>query len=155
MLDPRVQAALDKGTPIQCPCCEQRVHLHPRRIHKSMLQLLRYIATCQGISAKNLESATAKTCRDYPTLQYFGLTRQDATTKFWHVTTKGHEFLAGNAAIPEHVHVFNNRVFDVSVKLVTISDCQARFDKAELLRQNRERRKHVTVDSVLTEHPPA
>lgn len=147
MLDPVVQRALDTGTPIQCPCCEQRVHLHPRRIHKSMMRCLRYIATCNGISAKDLESATEKTCRDYPTLQYFGLTYQDATTKFWHATPDGRDFLAGLISIPKHVHVFNNRVLSLSTKRVTVGDCQAAFDKAELLRQNRERRKAADQSS--------
>jgi len=135
-----------KGT--CCPCCERFIKLYRRPLSASMARYLIVLAKKSGMGnpwlhvETDFRDVSIPSRGDYAKLRYWGLieakpgvSERGARTKgYWRITDKGRAFVAGNAPVPSHILLLNNRVVGFSDNLVTIRDALGKaFNYDELM----------------------
>ena len=119
-----------------CPCCERFIKLYRRPLSASMARYLIVLAKKSGTGnpwlhvETDFRDVSIPSRGDYAKLRYWGLIepkpgvseRGTRTNGYWRITDKGRDFVAGNALVPSHVFLLNNRLVGFSDKSVTIRD---------------------------------
>lgn len=139
---------LKAGAQIECPTCGRHAQIYRRKFHASMaLQLIRLYrlgGETSYIHASQLIIHGVSGAGDFSKAKYWGLIvprmNTDAHTRcngMWMLSADGVQFVLGALRIPDEVHVFDDKLFGVGTREITIKDALGkRFNYHELMEEN-------------------
>jgi hypothetical protein len=136
-----------------CPCCKQFVKSYKRKVTSAMaysLIILNKHNPKTGETPKEFhlqDQATnlklsIKMVADFPKLRYWGLVvqlkgyRDDGSSRNgkYYITDKGIKFIKKQETIVKYMHVYNNKHYKSSGKIVNILDCLgSKFNYNEII----------------------
>jgi len=127
---------------VECPCCKQLVKLYRRRITSQAAIALIKLRKSQFEWVHWRDFVDAGSTGDFARLRYYKLVEKKelgededkSGSGFWRITPQGKDFVNEKYKLSEYIHIYNDRVYKYSGKLVYISECLSnKFNYKELM----------------------
>lgn len=117
-----------------CPCCGKFARSYKRIINKGMTKILYwlYFQSKDGLWVDFPAKAPRNLMRnnEISRLALWGFVESKENDDYakkdsgiWRITKKGRNFIFGGIKVPKYYEVYNNKIFNASVKEVYFQDC--------------------------------